>query len=84
MTFITLLLVKGNTLTLSQLHYREVEHMLRTQQFASLPERPIGRHLDGGYCAIDLNSKVIINAQECFDISGIPGLKEFLIYHLSI
>lgn len=63
MTQITLVVIGENTHTITT-HWREIKELLLTQPFKSNPPHE--------YIILDLNRKLLINAQHTFTIPPLP------------
>ncbi len=74
MSFVTLIIVKRNHVTILHHHYRVVQQLLvegvrDIVVVKSIPEMP----LDAGYIVLDMNDRTILNKQDAFALTTLPG-----------
>lgn len=76
MSLITIILVTGGKMTVSELHYRHVMEILASSCSciqALATDAPHPAVLDAGYILIDLDSKTIVSRQDAFSLHHLPS-----------
>lgn len=68
MSFVTLIIVSDDTISISREHYRKIIEILKRKDSSSEEKTD---YLDAGYILIDDNLGIIINEQNAFDINMI-------------
>jgi hypothetical protein len=74
MSFVHLLIRKGNNIYNLHLHWRTAERILKEgfEEFARfLP----AKYMDAGYMVVDADEKIIVTHQDAFKVEGVKGFE---------
>lgn len=82
MSLTKIIIVKKDTITMTDMNYRQLERILRRGKkgFESIWLSSTKKYLDEGYMLVDLDSKTIFNSQLGIQL---PKQNEFCIYEAS-
>lgn len=77
MSFVHLLIIKDDKLSLASVHYRSAIGFIEKLHKFKMPSH---RFLDSGYVVVDFNRKLIVNGQDAFHLGRLVKDKKWYVF----